>query len=260
MPYVSAKGCRLYYESLGEGNPLVLIHGLGSDHRMWTPQMEVFAARHQAVAYDCRGHGASSPVPPGYALSDLAEDLARLLDGLTIERAFLCGVSFGGIVAQQFAVCYPERCRALVLSDTFSEVHFPDVLGAWLQVPVLRILPRPLLAKMIATAYPKKRWQLARDELTRAALSIRPADVARLRALINRMHLTDQLGNIQCPTLVLVGNRWSTMIKYAETIHKAIPRSEMKTITNACDPSSLTNVREFNRLVLDFLDHVCPDA
>jgi pimeloyl-ACP methyl ester carboxylesterase len=252
--YVSAKGCRLYYQSFGHGDPLVLIHGLGSDHRMWTPQFEPFAARYHVIAYDCRGHGASSGVPPGYALTDLAKDLARLLDGLKIKRACLCGVSFGGIVAQQFAISYPARCRALILSDTFSEVHFPDVLGSWLQVPVLRILPRPILAKMIATAYPKKRWRLAREELTRTALSTRPADVARLRALINRMHLTDRLTAVQCPTLVLVGSRWPMMIKYARIIHQAIPHSELQVIPNACDPSPLTNVEEFNRAVLSFLE------
>ncbi|MEW6457998.1 MAG: alpha/beta fold hydrolase [Bacillota bacterium] len=257
MQYVSAKGCRLYYETRGQGRPLVLIHGLGSDHRMWGPQMDVFSKDHQVIAYDCRGHGASSPVPPGYQLADLAEDLARLLDGLKIGQAALVGVSFGGIVAQQFAVSYPERCLALVLSDTFSEVHFPDSFGAWLQVPVLRVLPRPILAQMIAGAYPKKRWRLAREELARAARNIRPGDVSRLRALINRVHLTEKLSVINCPTLVLTGDRWPVMVKYARLIHEAVPGSRLELVPSACDPSSLTNVEAFNRLVLDFLTSAC---
>lgn len=260
MQYVSAKGCRLYYETRGRGHPLVLIHGLGSDHRMWAPQMEAFAKRYQVIAYDCRGHGASSPVPPGYQLTDLAEDLARLLDGLKIQEAALVGVSFGGVVAQQFAVSCPGRCAALVLSDTFSEVHFPDSFGAWLQVPVLRVLPRPILAQMIASAYPKNRWRPAREELARAARSIRPGDVSRLRALINRVHLTEALGAIPCPTLVLAGDRWPVMVKYARLIHEAVPGSRLEVVPNACDPSSLTNVEAFNHLVLDFLASGWPTA
>lgn len=259
MPYVSAKGQRLFYTESGKGLPLVLIHGLGATHAMWRPQMEAFARRYRVIAYDCRGHGASSIVRPGYRLEDLGEDLAILLDHLDIPTAALCGVSFGGIVAQQFAVSYPERCRALVICDSFSEVHALDSLGAWLQVPMLRILPRPVLARLAATAYPRKRWKLAREEIMKAGLTVRRPEVARLRALLNKVRLTAELKHILCPTLVLAGDRWATMVRYAEIIHQAIPQSELRIIPDACDPSSLTNVDAFNRIVLGFLDRAYAD-
>lgn len=256
MPYVSAKGQRLFYTESGEGLPLVLIHGLGSTHAMWWPQMEAFAGRYRVIAYDCRGHGASSFVRPGYRLDDLGQDLAILLDHLDISTAALCGVSFGGVVAQLFAVNHPERCRALVISDSFSEVHALDSLGAWLQVPMLRILPRSVFARLAATAYPRQHWKLAREEILKAGLTVRRQEVARLRALLNKVHLTPELWRIVCPTLVLAGDRWTTMVRYARIIHRAIPQSELEIIPDACDPSSLTNVQAFNRSVLEFLARV----
>lgn len=259
MPYVSAKGQRLFYTESGKGLPLVLIHGLGSTHEMWWPQMETFARRYRVIAYDCRGHGASSFVRPGYRLEDLGADLAILLDHLEIPAAALCGISFGGIVAQQFTVSHPERCRALVVCDSFSEVHALGSLGAWLQVPMLRILPRPVFARLAATAYPRKRWKLAREEILKAGLTVRRQEVARLRALLNKVHLTPELWRIVCPTLILAGDRWATMVRYAEIMHQAIPQSELEIIPDACDPSSLTNVEAFNRIVLGFLNRVCAD-
>lgn len=256
MPYVSAKGQRLFYTESGAGPPLVLVHGLGSTHAMWWPQMEIFARHYRVIAYDCRGHGASSAIRPGYRLEDLGEDLATLLDHLEIPVTALCGVSFGGVVAQQFAVEYPERCRALVIADSFSEVHTLDSLGAWLQVPMLRLLPRPVLARLAATAYPRERWEPARREILIAGLSVRRGEVARLRALLNKIHLTPELWRIFCPTLVLAGDRWAGMIRYARIIHQAIPGSELKIIPGACDPSSLTNPEAFNHSVLEFLARV----
>ncbi|MDA8096959.1 MAG: alpha/beta fold hydrolase [Desulforudis sp.] len=254
MTYVSAKGQRLFFQENGEGSPLILIHGLGATHDMWWPQIEAFSGRYRVITYDCRGHGASSFVRPGNSLADLGEDLVALLDHLQIPRAAICGVSFGGVVAQHFALAFPERCGALVIADSFSEVHALDSLGAWLQVPMLRVLPRPLLARLTATAYPRKRWELARTEILKAGLTVRRQEVARLRALLNKVHLTQELWQILCPTLVVVGDRWATMIRYAEIMHKAIPQSELSVIPDACDPSSLTNVEVFNRVVLDFLN------
>ena len=254
MTYLSAKGQRLFYQETGDGPLLVLIHGLGATHDMWWPQLKPFSERYRVITFDCRGHGASSFFRPGNNLDDLGEDLASLLDHLQVPGATICGVSFGGVVAQHFALAFPERCRALVIADSFSEVHALDSLGAWLQVPMLRVLPRSLFARLAATAYPRKRWELARTEIQKAGLTVRRQEVARLRALLNKLHLTTELWQILCPTLFIVGDRWPTMIKYSEIMHKSIPQSELRIVPDACDPTSLTNVEKFNSLVLDFLN------
>src|SRR5689334_1596021 len=109
--YADVDGARLYWEAAGEGTPLVLVHGFTLDRRMWDDQFEVFAAEHRTVRYDVRGSGRSdAPTDAPYSNHG---DLRLLLDALDIEKAHLCGLSFGGGVAFDFALEFPERVQSL---------------------------------------------------------------------------------------------------------------------------------------------------
>ncbi len=106
-------GARLYYEEMGEGLPVVMIHGGLLTHRNWDDQFEVFARENiRAVRYDARGHGRSVSVPGDY---NHTEDLKILLDALHIDKAVLMGLSMGGYICSDFAVTYPDRVLGLVL-------------------------------------------------------------------------------------------------------------------------------------------------
>ncbi|MGH2457537.1 MAG: alpha/beta fold hydrolase, partial [Chloroflexota bacterium] len=96
-----ANGIAQFYRRSGNGPPLVLIHALGLDHRLWEPQVAPLGSGFDVISYDVRGHGASD-VPPGpYTMRDFAEDLAGLLDALGVEVAHLVGISMGGMIAQE---------------------------------------------------------------------------------------------------------------------------------------------------------------
>ena len=127
MTKVEANGRTLYYESEGEGVPLVFIAGLGGDHRAFAVPVRYFRQRFRAVAYDQRDTGRSDRGPRGasYATSDLADDLAGLLGALDLPPAHVVGQSLGGLVAQQLALRHPERVRSLTLVS--SHVAF----SAW---------------------------------------------------------------------------------------------------------------------------------
>ncbi|MBO8127631.1 MAG: alpha/beta fold hydrolase [Peptococcaceae bacterium] len=253
MPYVLSGNCQVYYEAIGNGFPLVLIHGLGTSHEMWYPQIDAFKDHYRVITLDCRGHGQSCSIDKDLKLEDFAHDLAAVLRKEDIEKAAVCGISFGGIVAQHFALEYPNFCAALILCDTFSEVSFIDSLGARLQVPALKFLSREGLARMVAADYNRKEWKAAREQLVKEVLNSRPKEVAQIRALINNVNITQRLQEIRCPTLVLVGDRWKTLQKYAQIIVDAIHSSTMAVIDKACDPSSLTNPPAFNAKVEAFL-------
>ena len=105
-------GASLYYEILGEGEPLVLLHAGIADRRMWDEQFGAFAERYRVVRYDRRGFGRSALVEDPYSHHD---DLRGLLDHLGIERASFVGCSMGGGAVIDFALSNPERARALVL-------------------------------------------------------------------------------------------------------------------------------------------------
>jgi pimeloyl-ACP methyl ester carboxylesterase len=109
---------RLAYEVKGDGEPLLMIHGLGYDRFGWGRLPDLLAADLQVVVFDNRGVG-DSDVPAGpYAVSQLAEDAVAVLDAAGIGAAHVLGVSLGGYIAQELALTYPERLRKLVLAST----------------------------------------------------------------------------------------------------------------------------------------------
>ena len=99
------------------GVPYVLVHGVSFDRRMWELVVPELPAGHRSIAYDLRGHGAAKEAA-GEPTPVLAADLRDLLDALGIERARISGLSYGGIVAEEFALTFPERLAALYLICT----------------------------------------------------------------------------------------------------------------------------------------------
>src|SRR5262245_26176726 len=125
MPHVRVGDVELYYELIdctepwrSGPPPAVLLHGLGTDRRIWLYQVPAFCARVPTLLVDLRGHGRSSAPPGEWTIADMARDVVRLLRHLGVERAHLVGLSLGGMVAQQFALDYPYAAASLVLVDT----------------------------------------------------------------------------------------------------------------------------------------------
>ena len=110
------------YELAGSGTPLVLTHGLGDDLHFWDDSAAALAEHHTVVRWDVRGFGLSDKPPGPYSPALLAADLAALLDALRLTSVHLGGLSMGGVIAQRFALDYPQRVRSLVLVSTSSEV------------------------------------------------------------------------------------------------------------------------------------------
>lgn len=132
MPRVTAGPVELYYESLGEGMPMVL---QAHDHTPWLfAQAPVFSQRYRFLTYDRRGTGRSSSPRGEWTAADLANDLAAFLDALGIERAIVGGASLGGVVTAQFAVDHPGRALALVIGHTVP--YLDDEGRAWLAAEI----------------------------------------------------------------------------------------------------------------------------
>ncbi|OLT29362.1 alpha/beta hydrolase [Nocardiopsis sp. CNR-923] len=115
----AADGTRIWYDTLGEGEPLLLVHGQSLDHTMWNGVAEELARHHRVVRMDLRGTGGSdTPVDAAYTMDLLARDALAVLDDLGVARAHVYGFSMGGKVAQTLAATAPERVGALVLGST----------------------------------------------------------------------------------------------------------------------------------------------
>ena len=118
MPFAHVNGADLYYESAGEGVPLVLCHEFAGDMRAWEPQIRFLARRYRVVAWNYRGYPPSDApeAPEAYSPEGFVADLLGLVDGLGIDRAHLAGLATGGNLVLDFAIAHPDRVRSLIVA------------------------------------------------------------------------------------------------------------------------------------------------
>jgi 3-oxoadipate enol-lactonase len=108
---------------------IVLVNSLGTDLRMWNPQIALLSHSLRVVRFDCRGHG-NSDVPHGpYTIEQFGRDLLALLDTLQIERAHLCGLSLGGMITLWVASQYPERVASAIFANTAARIGTQEIWG-----------------------------------------------------------------------------------------------------------------------------------
>jgi pimeloyl-ACP methyl ester carboxylesterase len=117
----SDSGTVTFYE-VGRGDPIVLVHGIGEDHRAWRRALPTLMLERRVILLDLRGHGNSTLGQSAGTLAQFGDDLARLLDALDLERATVVGFSFGGLVAARCAIDHPDRIAALAMTSTSPEV------------------------------------------------------------------------------------------------------------------------------------------
>jgi len=126
METITVNGIRLAYERLGNGAPLVLLHGYPLDHRLWDDIAPLLVDTFELIIPDLRGFGGSSIVDSSYTVEDIASDIAALLDHLEIPKAAIVGHSMGGYVALAFARLFPERLSGLGLVSSQVLADAPE--------------------------------------------------------------------------------------------------------------------------------------
>jgi 3-oxoadipate enol-lactonase len=118
MPYTTSDGTRIFWEESGSGEPLLLIMGLGYSSVMWHRTLPIVSAHYRTILFDNRGVGKSGVPSGAYSIAQMASDAAAVLDAVGVARAHVFGVSMGGMIAQEFAINYPDCVSRLVLGCT----------------------------------------------------------------------------------------------------------------------------------------------
>lgn len=201
---------RIAYESRGEGEPLLLMHGLGYGRWGWEPVLDGFAEDLRVLYYDNRGIG-DSDVPPGpYTARQLAEDAVAVLDAAGVERASIVGTSLGGMAAQELALGFPERVERLVVACTTPggpSAHPMPQQTVELMLAAPALAPDVALRRFVVNALAPG----APDELVERIYALRLANPfdsngwqAQAAAGIG-FDAFDRVGGIQAPTLVVTG-------------------------------------------------------
>ncbi len=120
MPKAKIGDIQLYYEEYGQGQPLIMVLGLGQDVATWSFQISELSNHVRLIVFDNRDSGKSSRYAENYTTASMAQDILGLMDYLRIDRTHLLGTSMGGMIAQHVALMAPERLNSLILASTTS--------------------------------------------------------------------------------------------------------------------------------------------
>lgn len=262
MKRIFARSLEFGVVDQGHGPPVLLVHGFPLNHTMWNGQLPVFAERHRVIAPDLRGFGSSVDTEGTVSMEDYADDLADILDSLQVrEPVVYCGLSMGGYIGWQFVRKYRQRLRGLVLCDTRAAADAPEVAGGRIKMAeqVIADGTQPVADGMVSKAL-SPRTMSERPEVVSAVkgmiLSSDPTGVAAAqRGMAARPDVTHQLGQLDLPTLVIVGSDDSlTPVAEMRGIAEAIPGARFVVIPDSGHLSPLENPQAFNAALAEFLD------
>lgn len=257
MPTVHTNGIDMYYESVGAGPPLLLLHGLGSCTEDWELQIPAFARHFRVITADMRGHGRSDKPPGPTSVPQMAADVLGLLDALEIEAAHIVGLSMGGMVAFQLAVDRPERVHSLVIVNS-GPALVPRTAGEWLRVQqrlaLARLFPPARSGRFISQRlFPKPEQEEMRQQLVeRWARNDQRAYLASMRALVG-WSVLDRVGAIRQPVLIISGDRDYTPVESKRNYMARLQNARLVVIEDSGHATPIDQSERFNACVLDFL-------
>lgn len=241
-------GLDLDYDDQGTGGPpLLLLHGYTGARSDWADVVADLAGTRRVIAYSQRGHGASTNTGSraSYTFDALVADLAGVLDALAVDAVHLLGHSMGGVVAQRFVLEHPERVRSLLLMDTAPEpagvlpLEFIEPLAEQGRASGMAAVYEsiaPLFAAALAPVEagdPERARRLAARGPEKFAQLDPEAFVAFAAELNAYPPLRSRLGEIACPTTVLVGELDAGLRAAAVVMAEAIPGAHLVVIPGA---------------------------
>jgi pimeloyl-ACP methyl ester carboxylesterase len=260
MPIEIINNIKINYRVTGEGDPLLLIHGLGSSGRDWELQAGYFARHYRVITYDLRGHGQSSKAPGPYSVELFAEDTAKMLQKIDLPPAHVLGISLGGMVAFQLTLSFPQLVRSLIIVNSTPELiprGIKDHLWILQRNLIVRLFGLRKIGQVLGYHFfPHDHQKGLRDIfIDRWGENHKRSYLEAMRAIYN-WSVLDQLDKISIPTLVVGadGDYFPTADKEAYTLR--IPGAELVIIDDARHALPAEKPAEFNQAVERFLDRI----
>ena len=259
MPLLEVNSININYELDGAGPAVVFINGLTMSVNGWAAQVKDFSDRYRVLRYDCRGQGVSDKPDTEYTQEIHAEDLSGLLEQLNIRRAHIIGLSNGGMIAQHFALMYPEKTGALVLADTSSYVDklLELFVLSWIKATEaggndLRF--DVYLPQIFSESFIKNNPDLIKTMKELSSQITSPRAVINLANASLKHDVGKKLSRIKTPTLIIVGEQ-DILIppRYSKIMSEEIENSKLVIMKDCAHVPPVEKPREFNTTVLNFL-------
>jgi 3-oxoadipate enol-lactonase len=261
---INVNGVTICYDDFGIGAiPVIFIHGFPFDKSSWHPQIEFLKQTQRVIGYDIRGYGKSTAGKEKQSINLFADDLVKFMDALEISKAIVCGLSMGGYILLNAVNRYPQKFRAIILSDTQC-IADSDEAKEKRQKSIASILASGL--KDFAEGFVKNifcdetletKKQLV-EKIRNTILSTPPVTITgTLSALAQRWEMCSSLNEISIPALILCGKEDKvTPPAQSEFLHQNTPGSILRIIDNAGHMSNLEQPDEFNYHVAGFINTI----
>ena len=255
-------GCRIAYDDIGAGTPVVLIHAFPLCRKMWTPQRAAVSRAHRVLTPDVFGFGDSELPADGWTMDGMADAFAAWLTGIGVtEPVVFGGLSMGGYVALAFARRHPRRVKGLILADTRADadstetkanrdktIEFVNQHSAAAQI-------EKMLPTMLSESTRQYRPEIVAEVKRMGSAQTVPGVVAAVKALRDRPDSSAALGSFRFPVLVLVGGEDAlTPPGVAVAMADKLPDATTEVLDHAGHLSNLEAPDLFNTAVTRWLD------
>ena len=261
MPHAEVNGQRLYYEIDGEGEPLLLVHGLATDRLGWMLQLPAWSEHFRTVSFDNRDVGQSSYADGPYEITDMAADALALADELELNSFHLVGVSMGGAISQEMALAAPDRVRSLTLCVTWggsgpwgaelSRVWGPAARRASREERIDELMLRCFSEQFYENA---EQVQFVRGMMLQNPHFQEVEGFVRQLEASGRHETRDRLGSLSMPVHV-VGAEHDVLVPVwkSRELAELIDGARLSIVEGAAHGLNVERAEDFNRVVLEFL-------
>lgn len=262
MPEITRGDVHLYYDDVGTGPAVLFSHSWFCDGRQWPQVPAVVDAGYRVLNLDNRGHGRSGPHQSRFTMWDLADDLVAVLDDAGVDDAVLVGLSVGGFAAVRTALRHAARVRALVLADTSagSAALWGRVKGMGLS-PVTRtpardrVVASAVVPALFGPTARREQPELVAEWLRRFLDQDTRSMVVAIKSILARDDVTAQVGTIDVPTLVIVGEEdRDPGVPASASLAAHIPGARLEVLPHTGHLAALEQPDRFGAVLLDFLD------
>ncbi len=258
----------LFYETRGKGEPIILIPGFASGAWIWNWQKDDLARDFQVITFDPRGIG-KSVAEREEDLQDLsiqtfAQDVLQIFDDLKLEKVNVLGASFGGFVAQEFALSFPQRLNKLILACTsFGGPNHvapeTEVLKAFVSTEGMNTSKRirNFMAPAFTDEYNLKHADVIESVCQMREKSIVPETVYTAQLIVaTNFNFEDRVGEIENKTLILTGDKDRIVpMQNSKNLAEQIPNSKLEIIEDGSHMFFVEKAEDFNRAVKNFLEN-----
>jgi pimeloyl-ACP methyl ester carboxylesterase len=262
MRFADNNGTRIYWEEHGEGEPLLLIMGLGYSSEMWHRTTPVLSRHYRTILFDNRGVGRSDCPEGPYTMPEMARDAAAVVEAVGCERVHVFGVSMGGMIAQEFALAYPKRTISLILGCTAA--GGPEAVPAEAEVTATLsargyMSPEEGIQAMVPYIYDEStpRERIDEDLEIRRRTFPKPESYFAQIAGIMMFEAYSRLPRLSAPTLVIHGeNDRLVPCANGKLIADRIPGARFVPIKNASHIFITDQERQSHEAILGFLSEI----